>query len=347
MKKNYYSILLEAAKMKNKTVKKEMDIFKFLYRYGTIMVTFLAIIFFSATLDNFMNFNNITNVFRSVSIVGLIALAITMSLTVDGFDLSVGATAGFASVIAAKIMVIWEMGPVLAIIIPLIVGVLIGCINAFLIIKIGISDMLTTLSMMFVLTGISITFQSGSAIYNYMPLPNNGGMAPGTMSEAYLYIGQGKVFGIPFPVIIMLTVVVLVHIFLNYTKHGRYLYMVGGNEEAAQLSGIPVNKYKLLAYVLSGFIAALGGLVLGARLGSGEVNAGATYLMDAVAAAYIGFSVLGIGKPNAFGTLLGALLMGILLNGLIMMDFPYYSQDIVKGIVLILGLGLTYYKKKH
>jgi simple sugar transport system permease protein len=167
------------------------------------------------------------------------------------------------------------------------------------------------------------------------------------MSDAFLYIGQGKLGGIPVPVIIMLVVVILVHIFLNYTKHGRYLYMVGGNEEAAKLSGIPVNKYKLLAYLVSGFLAALAGLVLGARLGSGEVNAGASYLMDAVAAAYVGFSVLGIGKPNAFGTLLGALLMGILLNGLIMMDFPYYSQDIVKGIVLILGLGLTYYKRKE
>ncbi|GAA0178585.1 ABC transporter permease [Clostridium sediminicola] len=332
--------------MIDKEKKEKIDFFKIFYKYGTIIVTVAAVLFFSLTLENFMNFNNITNVFRSVSIVALIALAITISLTVDGFDLSVGATAGFASVIAAKIMVIWQMGPVLAIIVPLLVGILIGCINAFLIIKVGIKDMLTTLSMMFVLTGISITFQDGSAIYNYMPLPNNGGIAPGTMSEAFLYIGQGKLFQIPVPVIIMLIVVILVHILLKYTKYGRYMYMVGGNEEAAKLAGIPVNRYKLIAYIISGFLAALGGLVLGSRLGSGEVNAGATYLMDAVAAAYVGFSVLGIGKPNAFGTLLGALLMGVLLNGLIMMDFPYYSQDIVKGIVLIVALGLTYYKRK-
>lgn len=327
--------------------KPKLDIYSFLYRYGTIVVTIVAILFFSLTLDNFMRVDNITNIFRSVSIVCLIALAITMALTVDGFDLSVGAVAGFASVIAAKVMVIWEMGPVVAIVVPLLVGILVGCINAFLIIKVQISDMLTTLSMMFVLTGVSITFQSGTAIYNYMPLPNNGGIAPGTMHPAYLFIGQGKIMGIPFPVILMLLVVALIHIFLNYTKYGRYLYMVGGNEEAAKLSGIPTKKYRLLAYIFSGFIAALGGLVLGARLGSGEVNAGATYLMDAVAAAFIGFSVLGIGKANAIGTLLGALLMGILLNGLVMMNFPYYSQDIVKGIVLILGLGLTYYKRKE
>ena len=325
---------------------RELDIFKFFYRYGTVLVTCITLLYFSLFLDNFMNFKNITNIFRSVSIVALIALAITISLTVNGFDLSVGAMAGFSSVIAAKIMVIWGFGPFPAILVPLVVSLLVGFTNAFLIIKIGISDMLTTLSMMFLLTGISITFQDGTAIYNYMPLPNNAGTASGLMSESFLYLGQGKLFGIPFPVFLMLFVVILVHIFLNYTKHGRYLYMVGGNEEAAKLSGIPIARYKMLAYVLSSFIASLGGLVLGARLSSGEVNAGATYLMDAVAAAFISFSVFGIGKPNAFGTLLGALLMGILLNGLIMMDFPYYSQDIVKGSVLLLGLGLTYYKKR-
>lgn len=320
------------------------EIFNFLFKYGTILVTILVVMFFWIRLENFMNFKNITNIFRSVAIVSMMAMAITTSLTVNGFDLSVGAVAGLASVIAAKIMVMWEMDPSFAIIIPLIVGGLIGVINAFLIIKVGISDMLTTLSMMFVLTGISITFQDGTAIYNYMPIPG-GGIAPGLMHETFLYIGQGKILGIPVPVIIMLIFGVVLHIFLKYTKYGRRMYMVGGNAEAARLSGIAVNKYKLFAYILSGIIAASGGLILGARIGSGEVDAGAPFLMDAVAAAFIGYSLFGIGKPNAFGTLLGALLMGILLNGLVMMDFPYYSQDIVKGVVLIFALSLTYYRK--
>ena len=325
---------------------KKLDIFGFFYKYGTILVTILALLYFSLTLDNFLNFNNVTNIFRSVSIVALIGLAITISLTIDGFDLSVGAVAGFAAVIAAKFMVIWGFGTVIAVIVPLIVGILIGGINAFLIIKIGIQDMLATLSMMFLLTGISVTFQGGSAIYNFMPIPG-GGVAEYTMQETFLFIGQGKFLGIPVPVYIMLLVATLVHVFLNYTKHGRYLYMIGGNHEAAKLSGIKINRYKLIAYVMSGFLSALAGVVLAARLGSGEVDAGSPYLMDGVAAAFVGFSVLGTGKPNAFGTLLGALLMGILLNGLVMMDFPYYSQDIVKGIVLLLALGLTYYKMKH
>ena len=273
------------------------------------------------------------------------ALAMTMSLTVDGFDLSTAATASFAAVIAAKIMIIWQLHPLLAVLVPIAVGCMIGLVNSFLIIKLGISDMLATLSMMFVITGVSITFQQGSAIYNYMPMLE-GGVAPGLMSEGFKAIGQKELFEIPIPVFIMLAIAILVHVFLNWTKYGRFLYMTGGNVEAARLSGIPTSKYRTLAYVLSGAIAALAGVVLCARLGSGEVDSAGPYLMDAVAAAYIGFSVLGAGKPNAFGTLLGALLVGILMNGLVMMSFPYYSQNIVKGVVLILGLGLTYYKKK-
>jgi simple sugar transport system permease protein len=332
---------------KIKTEFKGKSVFDILYKYGTVLVTVIAILYFSISLPNFLNFNNLMNILRAVSIVSLLAIGVTLSLTVNGFDLSVAAVAGLSAVIAAKFMVIYELGTVIAIIVPLLVGIIVGLINAFLIVKIKISDMLTTLSMMFIITGISITYVGGSAIYNYMPLPNNQGIAPGLMKEAFIYIGQGRLFGyIPIPVIIMLVMGVLVHIFLNKTKYGRYLYMTGGNREAAMLSGVPVNKYRVLAYVLSAFFAALGGVVLVARLGSGEVNAGGPYLMDSVAAAYIGFSVLGVGKPNAFGTLVGSVLMGVLLNGLVMMDFPYYAQDIVKGLVLVIALGLTYYKKK-
>lgn len=324
---------------------RKFDVFGFLYKYGTIIVTIMAIVYFSVSIEHWFTFGNVTNIFRSVSIVCLIALAMTMSLTVDGFDLSTAATASFAAVIAAKIMIIWELHPLLAVLLPIAVGCMIGLVNSFLIIKLGISDMLATLSMMFVITGVSITFQQGSAIYNYMPMLE-GGVAPGLMSEGFKAIGQKELFEIPIPVFIMLAVAILVHVFLNWTKYGRFLYMTGGNVEAARLSGIPTSKYRTLAYVLSGAIAALAGVVLCARLGSGEVDSAGPYLMDAVAAAYIGFSVLGAGKPNAFGTLLGALLVGILMNGLVMMSFPYYSQNIVKGVVLILGLGLTYYKKK-
>jgi len=145
--------------------------------------------------------------------------------------------------------------------------------------------------------------------------------------------------------IIMLVIVMLVHVFLSYTKHGRYLYIVGGNREAARLSGIPVNRYRTLAYFISTLLAGFGGIMLAARIGSAQINAGAGYLMPAVAAAFIGFSVAGVKKPNAIGTLVGAILVGVLENGLIMMSVPYYSLNIIKGLVLAIALAITYYKK--
>ena len=124
------------------------------------------------------------------------------------------------------------------------------------------------------------------------------------------------------------------------------MYIIGGNMEAARLSGINVNKYRVIAYLLSAAFAAIGGIVLGSRVMTAEINAGAPYLMDAVAAAYIGFSVGGSGKANAIGTLVGAVLIGILQNGLVMLSVPYYAMDIVKGTVLAFALALTYYKKR-
>lgn len=124
------------------------------------------------------------------------------------------------------------------------------------------------------------------------------------------------------------------------------MYMIGGNREAAALSGIPVSRYRLIAYLVSALFATIGGIILGARVMTAEVNSGGPYLMDAVAAAFIGYSVFGAGKPNALGTFVGAVLIGILQNGLIMLSVPYYAMDIVKGSVLALALALTYYRKR-
>lgn len=150
----------------------------------------------------------------------------------------------------------------------------------------------------------------------------------------------------PFSVLLMLVVVMAAHLFLTYTKPGRLFYLTGENREAARLSGIPVNRYRTYAYVISGFFAALGGIVLASRIGTGQVSAGASFLMDGVAAAYIGFSVFGAGKPNVIGTLFGSILMGVLLNGLTMANVPYYAQDIIKDAILVGALALSHWQKK-
>lgn len=327
-----------------KTSKKEM-ILSFLYKYGTLLAIVIALIFFSTQTPYFFRMDNIGDVLRSVCVVTLMAIGVTFSATTGGFDMSVGSNTGFTTLLCAASMIWWDLPLIFAIIIPILVGIGIGLWNAFLIEKLRIPDILATLSSLFVFQGALYTFSRGYSIYNNMPL-QDGSMSPGKVSRLLVSVGQGSFLGVPIPVIIVVAIIVVAHIFLNYTKQGRFLYMTGGNREAARLSGVPVVKYRVLSYVLSGFFAALGGVLLVSRVGSGEINAGSALLMDAIAASYIGYSVLGQGKPNIIGTFAGAVLMGILINGLTMMNVQYYAQDLVKGSVLVLALTMTYATKK-
>jgi simple sugar transport system permease protein len=320
--------------------KGSFSLFDFLYKYGTILTIVLLVIFFAFTSDRFLTQSNIINILRSISIVTIIAIGITISLTVGGFDLSVGSTASISIAVVISMFVWHQQNTVVAVLAAIAVALVCGAINAFMIVKIRVQDMLMTLATMFVFQGIALTYTKGAVISQNM-IMSNGETAPGQISESFSKIGQ-----VPWIIIIMLVVVLIVHVFLTYTKHGRYMYIIGGNMEAARLSGINVNKYRVLAYLLSAVFAAIGGIVLGSRIMTAEVNAGAPYLMDAVAAAYIGFSVGGSGKANAVGTLVGAVLIGILQNGLVMLSVPYYAMDIVKGTVLAFALALTYYKKR-
>ncbi|NMO95115.1 ABC transporter permease [Paenibacillus lemnae] len=315
--------------------------FDFLYKYGTLITVVVLIAVFGIMNDNFLSSGNVINILRSISIVTIIAVGLTVSLAVGGFDLSVGSTASLANALVISFFV-WHGHNIGAgIALTLVFCLAVGLINAFLVINFKIQDMLMTLATMFVFQGVALTYTRGATVSQNMIMPS-GEYAEGKIPALFEKIGQ-----VPWIIIIMLLVVVIVHLFLTYTKHGRYMYMIGGNREAAELSGIAVSRYRLTAYLISALFAAVGGIILGARVMNAEVNAGGPYLMDAVAAAFIGYSVLGSGKPNALGTFVGAVLIGILQNGLIMMSVPYYAMDIVKGSVLALALAVTYYKKKH
>lgn len=320
-------------------------IFPFLYRYGTLLVILLTVIGFSLANDKFLSYQNFTDILRSVSIITLLAIGVTISLIVGGFDLSVGSTASLATVTSAAALVLYRQETIVAILIPIAIGLLVGLLNSFFVVKVRLPDLLATLAVMYIINGLHLTFTKGFSIYNNMPL-SEGGTAPGVFLPSFLYIGQGEIWSVPVPVIIMLIAVIVVHIILQQTRFGRLLYITGGNEEAARLSGVPVQRYKMYAYLLSAFFATLAGILLAARIGTGQVSAGAPLLMDGVAAAFIGFSVFGAGKPNVIGTFVGAVLIGILLNGLTMLNVPYYAQDIVKGSILIGALAFMYYEKK-
>ncbi|KOO50495.1 ABC transporter permease [Priestia koreensis] len=325
--------------------RKKGTAFDFLYKYGTVVTILLTIVIFSILSPTFLTTANLSDILRSISIVTLIAIGVTISLTINGLDLSVGSTAGLATTLSASMLVFHRQEIFVAVAIPIVATLVVGLVNAFLVVKVKIPDILATLSMMFIVQGVLLTYTKGSAIYTNMPL-EEGGRAPGIFIPSFLKIGQGEVVGIPIPVIIMLVAVLVAHLFFRYTKHGRFFYVTGGNMEAARLSGVPVNRYRMYAYVLSALFAGIGGVVLAARIGVGEVNAGSSFLMDAVAASYIGFSVFGAGKPNVVGTLFGSILIGVLLNGLTMLNVPYYAQDIIKGAVLAGALAITYYRSK-
>lgn len=327
--------------MENKAVnKKSFNLFDFLYKYGTIITILILLVFFTVSSDRFMTQSNIINILRSISIVTIISIGITISLSVGGFDLSAGSVASISVAVVISMFVWHQQNTFVAILAAIGAALVAGAFNSFMIVKVRIPDMLMTLATMFIFQGIALTYTKGAVISQNMVM-SNGETAPGQISPLFAQFGK-----VPWIIIIMLVVVLIVHVFLTYTKHGRYMYIIGGNMEAARLSGIPVNKYRVLAYLLSALFAAIGGIMLGSRVMTAEINAGAPYLMDAVAAAYIGLSVGGSGKANALGTLVGAILIGILQNGLVMLSVPYYAMDIVKGTVLAFALALTYYKKR-
>ncbi|CFR09266.1 ABC transporter permease [Yersinia kristensenii] len=317
------------------------QLFDFLYKWGMLLTVVALIALFGLASDNFLDPNNIINILRSIAIVTVIAIGVSISLSVGGFDLSVGSTASLANAIVVSLFVWYGFGTTGAIILTLLICTLVGLFNAFLIVVLKIPDMLATLASLFVIQGVAMTYSYGGSITQNMLLPS-GDMAEGVIPEMFSALGQ-----VPVIVIIMLAVTIVVQLYLSLTKHGRRMYAIGGNPEAARLAGIRTVRYRVLAYVFSSLLAALGGILLASRIGSSQVNAGGGYLMDAVAAAYIGFSLAGSGKPNAFGTLIGAVILGVLQNGLVMLSVPYYAMDIIKGGVLALALALTYIHQKR
>ncbi|SLM62931.1 Ribose ABC transport system, permease protein RbsC (TC 3.A.1.2.1) [Dickeya aquatica] len=315
-------------------------LFELFYKWGMLITVVALIALFGLASDNFLDPNNIINILRSIAIVTVIAIAVSLSLSVGGFDLSVGSTASLANALVISLFVWHGMGPVGAISLTLLLCLLVGLFNAFLIVVLRIPDMLATLASLFVIQGVAMTYSYGGSITQNMLLPS-GEMAEGVIPEVFATLGQ-----VPVIVVIMLVVTLVVQLAMSLTQHGRRMYAIGGNPEAARLAGIRTARYRVLAYLLSSLLAGLGGFLLASRIGSSQVNAGSGYLMDAVAAAYIGFSLAGSGKPNALGTLIGAVILGVLQNGLVMLSVPYYAMDIIKGLVLALALAMTYFHKR-
>lgn len=314
----------------------------FAIKYGFLIVMAGSFLGFGLLENAFWSWSNMFSILLSITIVGILAIGVTFTLIVDGFDLSIGSTAAICVMISSYVMVVLNLNYMYAIMFALLSGFTIGLVNGLLIVKAKIPDLLATLGMMFLIQGLQLIPSAGMSIGTGMMLAD-GTEAEGEFAEAFLYLGQGRMFDlIPIPVIAFAILAIIAYFILQFTKWGRILYAIGGNEKAVKLAGVNVERYKIAAYVISGTIASVGGILLAARIGRGDVTSGGGLLLDAVAAALIGFAVLGVKKPNAFGTVIGVIFIGMLLNGLTMLSLPYYTQDFIKGIVLVAALIFTF-----
>ncbi|KWH44837.1 ABC transporter permease [Burkholderia stagnalis] len=313
-----------------------------LERTGILLVLALLVAVFAAREPAFLNVDNLFSILQSVSIVALLGIGVTITLAAGGFDLSVGSVAASAQMAASYVLVVWHGSTLAAVAACIGLGIAAGLFNGVLITRLRVPDQLATLGTLFLLAGLQLIPTGGRSLATGTVLPD-GTDATGVFPAAFLALGRMRVFDVvPLPVLMLAVLTVLACIVMETTRWGRVIQAIGGNETAARLAGAPTLRYRIAAYVASGAIASLGGVLIAARVGRGDVSAGHSLLLDAVAAALVGYAVWGAKRPNVFGTVVGAVFVGVLLNGLTMLNAPYYMQDFIKGALLVLALAFTF-----
>lgn len=294
-------------------------------RQGGILIS-LVVVFsvFTILVPIFIGRQNLINIALQASINAIVSLGMTLVIITAGIDLSVGSIVAFTSVIAALLMVngtaLW-----LSIILTFMLGILCGMFNGVLISYVKLQPFLVTLGTMSLFRGLALIFSNGVPIYN-LPKSFKSG------------IGLATVISIPVPVIIAFAFSLLVYVILRHTKLGEYIFAIGGNEEATRLSGVSVSKFKTITYGLSGVASTLGAIILIGRLGAAEAVSGTGYELDAIAAAAIGGASLSGGRGSIFGTIVGAIILSALRNGLTLLNVPSFYQMVATGAIIIIAI---------
>ncbi|MBQ7716075.1 MAG: ribose ABC transporter permease [Prevotella sp.] len=298
-----------------------------------LLLMIIAMMFLS---DHFATSDNLFNVLRQVSVNVCISVGMTMVILTGGIDLSVGSILALSGAVAAGLtrdglafpsmdlfvgITFW--GGILA---ALLIGAILGMINGVMITTFKVPPFIATLGMLTIARGLTMLYTGG--------FPITG------LGKGFEYVGTGWFLGIPMPVWIALIVVVVFAFVMRHTIFGRHIYAIGGNERASEISGIKVNKVKLLVYTLAGTLAGLAGLLVTARLDSAQPNAGASYELDSIAAVVIGGTSLSGGKGSIVGTIIGALIIGVLNNGLVLLGVSPFWQQVIKGIVILAAVIL-------
>lgn len=304
-----------------------------LQKLGPVIGLLLIIVIISIMSPSFLTLNNLFNVLRQVSINALIAFGMTFVILTGGIDLSVGSILALTGAVTAGMMS-GGMDPLLAMLLGVLLGVILGAINGLIIAKGKVAPFIATLATMTIFRGLTLVYTEGR------PISGLGDSAVFTM------LGKGYFFGIPVPVITMSITFAVLYFILKKTTFGRRVYAVGGNEEASRLSGINVDRIKIYVYSLAGGLTAIASLILTSRLNSAQPTAGNMFELDAIAAVVLGGTSLTGGRGWIVGTLVGALIIGVLNNGLNLIGVSSFFQQVVKGAVILIAVLLDR-KKQH
>lgn len=296
---------------------------------GLLGVYLILVVFLSLKSPYFLHLDNFLNILVNVSIIAIISVTMTLVIVSGGIDLSVGSVVTLTGVVVAQLshsMPIWS-----AALIALGVGTIIGYLNGLAITKVGINPLISTLGSLSIAHGAALLYSGGLT-------QSINGTASG--SEAFAFLGQGRLLGIPFQVLVMALLFVLAAWVMKFTIFGRSIYAIGGNPNASRLAGLPVSRLQTVVYVLSGLCAALGGVFSTSQMSAGSNSAGTGLELSVIAAVILGGTSLSGGKGTIAGTLLGVLILGTLNNGLNLMGVSSDYQEVARGVVLLLAVGL-------
>ena len=314
-----------------KSITRRQLIDEIFVKWGIYIALLLLVIFMALIAPNFFSIKNGLNIAQAVSINAVVASGMTVVILTAGIDLSVGSIVA-ASGVATVLLLNGGVPTAIAALVAILVGAFIGLINGAIIAYLALPAFIVTLGALTYTRGIAYSMHGGP-----VQIAGKSGIES---------IGNGSMGGIPMPVFIMIFVYWLFWFLLERTKFGRHVYAVGGNPQAARLSGINVKKVLMSVYVISGITAGLAGLMFASRVRSGQVTAGVGYELDAITAVILGGTSLFGGRGRIFGTLIGALLIGVLSNGLVLLGVPIYTQLMIKGAVIILAVAIDTLRSK-
>ncbi len=307
--------------------------FRSVNRYGIGLALLLICVVLSVISPKFLTVQNLMTIVTQVSINALLAFGVTFVIVTGGIDLSIGSIVAVVGVVAASFAHPDTYPLIVPVGLGLLVGVGFGVLNGFVITRSNVPPFIVTLGTMTIGRGLALILSKGRPVSN--------------LSDEFNFLGGGKIGGMPMLILILIAAFVVCSVLLGRTVSGRYMYAVGGNEQAARASGIGVARVKMLVYMLSGGLAALAGILLTSRISTGQPNAGAGFELDAIAAAIIGGTSTSGGTGTMRGTLLGALLIGVISNGLDLQNVSSYYQQIVMGVIIVGAVVLDSLNQKR